>query len=187
METKRKNKKEIAIQHINSNLRIQLMQCCNGCPFKIYAKENETIVYGVGNTFSDIIFVLPTYDVNAKVGYNTLVNLLKEQYKNITNNKLFENSYVTRIIKCYNKTDFDLEIQAIKHCYTNLAYEISRIKPKKVIVLTKDYKYIIDYFKILFGNNTNIKFYQTYNIGVLYYDNKYKDKFIKQLKEILYD
>lgn len=187
MGTKRKHKEGIAIKHLNSNLNIKSIQCCNDCSLKIYAKENETITYGVGNIFGNIVFVLPNYDVNAKIGYNTLLNLLQTQYKELTSKEIFEDYYVTRVVKCYNKTDFDLESQSVKHCYTNLVYEISRIKPNKVIFLTKDYEYLIDYMKILFNNNSNIKFYQTYNIGVLYYESEYKDKFVEQLKEIIYD
>lgn len=180
MGTKRK-KKDIAIKHIISNIYIHKHSNCSNCPIKLYNDESKTIIYGVGNIFTDTIFVLPTYDVNAKIGYETLLTLLQKQYKELTNKEVLEDCYITRVIKCFKKTNFDLERSAVKFCIYNLLYEIIRIKPKKVIFLTKDYNDIIGFLNQYFTTN----YYQTYNIGVLYYNNEYKDEFIKQLKEII--
>lgn len=182
----KKQSKKIT-EHLTSNLYINKVSICSGCPLRIYAKQDEKITFGIGNIFGNIIFVLPTYNVDSELKDNSPLKLLQNQYKEITGKELLEENYVTRFIKCDIKSTFDLENHAVKYCYTNLIYEISRIKPKKVVILTRDYEDIVDYVKILFNNNSNIKFYQTYNIGVLYYNNEYKENFIEQLKEIIYD
>ena len=54
-----KRKKDI-IEHIKTMFVINQFDKCKHCPLRIYAKENETITYGVGNINSNVIIVLPT-------------------------------------------------------------------------------------------------------------------------------
>lgn len=181
-----RRKKEIAIKHLETNLYIQKFNNCKDCPCRIYAKEDEKIMLGVGNICTDIIFVLPTYDINAKIGYKTLLTLLQNVYKDITTLELLENTYVTRVIKCYKVTDFNLHDKALTCCINHLVYELCKLKPKKVVFIGDQFYHLADYLSNITKIDIN-NFYKTYNIGVLYYDNEYKDKFIEQLKEILYD
>lgn len=174
------NDNNLTVEHIKSKLNINSVKYCSKCPIRVYAKENETITFGVGNIITDTIMVLPSYDVNAKIGYTTILKILQDVYKDIKGTELLEDCYVTRTIKCLNKTDFNLEKYAIKSCIYNLSYEICRIHPRKIIVFDRAAD---DYIK---PSIFSVK--RVYNPGVMYYDNqKLKDIFINQLKEALND
>ena len=174
------NDDNLTVEHIKSKLNINSVKCCSKCPIRVYAKEDETIIFGVGNIITDTIMVLPSYDVNAKIGYTTILKILQDVYKDIKGTELLEDCYVTRTIKCLNKTDFNLEKDAIKSCIYNLSYEICRIHPRKIIVFDRAAD---DYIK---PSIFSVK--RVYNPGVMYYDNqKLKDIFINQLKEALND
>lgn len=172
-------KKELAVEHYTTNLNINSANVCAKCPLRIYADEDDKIILGVGNIITDTILVLPSYDVKAKIGYTTMLKILQEAYKCITGIELLEDTYVTRAIKCFNKTDFNLEVIAIKSCITNLLYEIGRITPRKIIIFDRrlhDFTY----------NNITIK--TVISPGVMYYDNdNLKEIFMEQLKEALND
>ena len=147
-----------------------------------HSKKNDNIVLGIGNVVTDTILVLPSYDTNAKIGYNTILNITQNAYKDIKGTELLEDCYVTRSIKCVNKTHFNLEKDAIKHCITNLFYEISRINPKKLIIFDK---HLYD-FGLYKCNQGKFIVKTCVSPAVMYYDNqKLKDIFIKQLTEAL--
>lgn len=174
------NADNLTVEHIKTNLIINAVKCCSKCPIRIYAKQGETIVFGVGNITTDTIMVLPSYDINAKIGYNTILNILQKVYRDIKGTELLEDCYVTRTIKCLNKTDFNLEKDAIESCICNLYYEICRIRPKKIIMFDRAAD---DYVKPSIFSVKHV-----YSPGVMYYDNQtLKDNFIKQLKEALND
>ena len=134
MGIKRKNKNiKLSVEHYSSQLFINKIDICSNCPLKLYSKENDTIVFGTGNRVTNTMIILPSYDIKADVNYNTILKITRDTYKDITNKELLEDCYVTRAIKCVNKTDFNLEKEAIKNCICNLYYELSRIKPNKLI------------------------------------------------------
>ena len=174
---------DLAIEHIISKIKIQDAKCCKDCPLKLYvSSDNDTIIFGVGNILTDTIMILPSYDVKAKIGYITMLQIVQNAYKDITGKELLEEVYVTRVIKCLNKTDFNLEKEAIKSCISNLYYEIGRITPRKVIIFDKQ---IYD-FGLYRYNQGKYIVKTVINPGVMYYDNDaLKDIFIKQLKEAL--
>lgn len=185
MGTRRKNKEvELSIEHITSKIHIKTARCCSNCPIKLYANDNDTIVFGVGNIFSNTIMILPSYDVKAGIGYPTILKILQDTYKDINSKELLEDYYITRSVKCLNKTDFNLEKDAIKNCINHLFYEVSRIKPAKVIIFDKQ---LYD-----FGlYNCNAGKFVTKSVispAVMYYNNEnLKNIFMKQLKEAIND
>ena len=185
MEIRRKKKDvELPVEHMSTNLFISICEVCSKCPCRIYADEDDKIILGVGNIYADTVVILPSYDVKAGIGYPTILKIMQDAYKDIVGKELLENCYVTRTIKCFNKTDFNLEKDAVKSCFTNLIYEVSRIKPKKVIILDKQ---IYD-FGLYSCNRGKFAVKTVISPGVMYYDNqKLKDTFIEQLKEALND
>lgn len=185
MGTKHKNKEiELAVAHYGTKLCIHKTDLCANCPLKLYANKDENIILGTGNIITDTMLILPSYDVKAGIEYNTILNIVKDKYKEIKGTNLFEDCYITRTIKCFNKTDFDLEKDAIKFCITNLFYEVSRIKPRKVIIFDKQ---IYD-FGLYNCNRGKFIVKTVISPGVMYYDNQnLKDIFIKQFNEALND
>ena len=183
MTTKSKNKdNKMDVEHYSSIIYIKDAIVCSKCPLKLYAKKNDTIVFGTGNINTDTIMILPSYDVKAKIEYNTILNIIRKVYNHIKGTELLEDCYVTRSIKCLNKTDFNLEKDAIKHCITNLFYEISRINPKKLIIFDK---HLYD-FGLYRCNQGKFIVKTCVSPAVMYYDNQnLKDVFIKQLTESL--
>lgn len=185
MGTKHKNKEiELAVAHYSTKLCIHKTDLCANCPLKLYANKDENIILGTGNIITDTMLILPSYDVKAGIEYNTILNIVEDKYKEIKGTNLFEDCYITRTIKCFNKTDFDLEKDAIKFCITNLFYEVSRIRPRKVIIFDKQ---IYD-FGLYNCNRGKFIVKTVISPGVMYYDNQnLKDIFIKQFNEALND
>lgn len=181
----RKSKEvELAVEHYSTQLYIKTARLCSQCPLKLYAKDDEKIMLGVGNINTNTIIVLPSYDIKAGIGYTTLLQILQDAYREIKGTDVFEECYVTRSIKCFNKTDFNLEKDAIKSCIVNLFYECSRLTPTKVIILDKQL-YDFGLYKCNIGR-FSVK--TVVSPGVMYYDNqKLKDIFMKQLNEALND
>ena len=185
MKKSSKRKKDI-IEHSKTMFVINQFSKCEHCPLRIYAKENETITYGVGNINSNIIIVLPTYDANADKDYNTILKLLLDTYKEHIGRNLLEDAYITRIVKCYKNSPYNLIDSAIPYCIHHVSYEIIKHQGKYVVFMggTKTH---ID----LYHAKHNIHLYHkcavtTYSPAVMYYDNRptIKDNFIKQLKWI---
>lgn len=185
MRIRRKKKDvELPVEHMSTNLFISICEVCSKCPCRIYADEDDKIILGVGNIYTDTVVILPSYDVKAGIGYSTILKIMQDAYKDIVGKELLEDCYVTRTIKCFNKTDFNLEKVAVKSCFTNLIYEVSRIKPKKVIILDKQ---IYD-FGLYSCNRGKFAVKTVISPGVMYYDNQnLKDIFMKQLTEAIND
>lgn len=174
----------LSIEHAVSKINIKRATCCSNCPIRLYADDSDTIVFGVGNIYTDTIMILPSYDVNADIDYITILTLLQKAYSEITGSDLLENNYITRYIKCLDKTSRNLNNTAVKHCITNLYYEINKIHPKKIISFNKDYVEYLNGVNV-FGD---IKVINVISPGVMYYDNNnLKEVFMKQLKEAIYD
>ena len=176
------NEEELAVKHIISNAKINTAKCCQYCPLRLYTNEDDKIIFGVGNIITDTIMILPSYDTQAKIGYNTILKIVEDAYKDITGKELLEEIYVTRAVKCFKRTDFNLEKEAIKSCFSNLFYEISRITPSKLIIFDKQ---LYD-FGLYSCNQGKFLVKTVVSPGVMYYDNQsLKDVFIKQFKEAL--
>ena len=184
MGTRRKKEVELAVEHYSTKLYVKLAQCCSQCPLKLYAEEDDKIILGTGNIMTSAIMILPSYGVKAGIGYSTILKILQDTYKDITGMELLEDYYVTRSVKCLNKTDFNLEKDAIKSCITNLFYEVGRITPRKVIIFDKQ---LYD-FGLYNCNRGKFIVKTVISPGVMYYDNQnLKDVFMKQLNEALND
>lgn len=173
---------ELAVEHIVSNAKISTAKCCRYCPLRLYANEDDKIIFGVGNIITNTIMILPSYDTQAKIGYNTILKIVEDAYKNITGKELLEEVYVTRVVKCFKRTDFNLKKEAIKSCFSNLFYEIGRITPSKIIIFDKlCYNTLFNY-----NNNNFVQIKSIINPGVMYYDNDaLKKVFIDEFKRAL--
>lgn len=180
-----KHKKDV-IEHRKTQLVIKQCSTCKDCPLKIYAKENEKITYGVGNIHSNVIIVLPTYDTNADKDYNTILKLLLDTYKEHTGRDLLEDAYITRLVKCYKNSPYNLIDAAIPYCSFHISYEMLKINAKNIIFTSDTLKQFIDGFHSrnnirTFGKNT----YTMYSPAIMYYNNEtIKSNFIEQLKWI---
>ncbi len=183
MVNKCKNKDtQLAVEHYKTMLTISKVHLCANCPLKLYAEKTDTIILGTGNIMTDTMIILPSYDVKANIGYNTILNIIQDKYREIKGTELLEDCYVTRSVKCLNNTDFNLEKDAIKSCITNLFYEVARIKPRKVIIFDKQ----IYNFGLYECNRGRFDVKTVISPGVMYYDNQnLKDIFMKQLTEAL--
>ena len=172
------------IEHIKTKYSIKGGAICSKCPFKLYTK-NDTVSFGIGNIYSNFIFILPSYDINAKIGYNTILSILQEQYKEITNEELFEKVYVTRIVKCYENTAYSIIDDSIKHCNIFLQYELSKLKAKNVVFFGNTYDYIVSLNNPTINTILHYKTsHKVYSPAVMYYDHyENQQTFIKQLKE----
>lgn len=185
MGIRRKNKNiELSIEHITSMIHIKTAKCCSNCPIKLYADDNDTIIFGTGNLITNTIIILPSYDVKAGIDYPTILKILQDKYKEVKGTELLEECYVTRSIKCLNKTDFNLEKDAIKSCINHLYYEIGRIRPSKIIIFDKQ---LYD-FGLYNCNISRFNIKTVISPAVMYYDNEnLKNIFMKQLKEAIND
>lgn len=185
MGTKRRNKEvELAVEHYSTMLYIHKADICANCPLKLCAEQEDKIILGTGNIMTDTIMILPSYDVKAGIGYPTMLKIIQDIYKEIKGKDILEECYITRSIKCLNKTDFNLEKGAIKSCITNLFYEVGRITPCKLIIFDKQ---LYD-FGLYNCNRGKFVVKTVISPGVMYYDNQnLKDIFMKQLNEALND
>lgn len=185
MGTKRRNKEvELAVEHYSTMLYIHKADICANCPLKLYAEQEDKIILGTGNIMTDTIMILPSYDVKAGIGYPAMLKIIQDIYKEIKGKDILEECYITRSIKCLNKTDFNLEKDAIKSCITNLFYEVGRITPRKLIIFDKQ---LYD-FGLYNCNRGKFVVKTVISPGVMYYDNQnLKDIFMKQLNEALND
>lgn len=179
-----KRKKDV-IEHRKTQLFINQFTKCKNCPLRIYAKKDETIIYGIGNIHSNVIIVLPTYDANANKDYNTILKLLLDTYKEHIGRDLLEDAYVTRIVKCYKNSSYNLIDSAIPYCVYHTSYEIVKLNAKNIIFAGNTKNYLDDFHLKYNINIPNKISYNMYSPAVMYYDNDtVKNTFIKQLKFI---
>lgn len=164
-------------KYLETKLFIKHFRGCNQCPHKVYAKANDTITFGIGNINSDIFIILPSYDIKYKKDYKSLLKILRDTYTKLTNKELFDEAYITRSIKCFTNTSYDVNSTALNYCAFHIKYEVGRIKPKKVIIFDR---LCYDLFDGMFPN---FDIYTLYSPAVMFYDNnKLKDTFIKEFK-----
>ena len=77
-----------------------------------------------------------------------------------------------------------MEKEAIKNCICNLYYELSRIKPNKLIIFDKQ---LYDFGSYNYNRGKYIV-KTVISPAVIYYDNQnLKDIFVRQFKEAIYD
>lgn len=173
---------ELAVEHIVSNAKISTAKCCQYCPLRLYTNKDDKIIFGVGNIITDTIMILPSYDTQAKIGYNTILKIVEDAYRDIVGKELLEEVYITRAVKCFKRTEFNLEKEAIKSCFSNLFYEIGRITPSKIIIFDKlCYNTLFNY-----NNNGLVQIKSVISPGVMYYDNDaLKKVFIDEFKRAL--
>lgn len=185
---KRRKSKEDIIEHISTEYSIKDGINCASCPLKLYAK-NDTVKLGVGNIYSNYIFVLPPYDFNANINYNTILSILQKEYKAITGNELLENVYVTRAIKCYEYSPYEMMDNSIHNCKDFLWYEFGKLNQKHIVLFGNVYDMLVNL------DNPNINYFlynrfihKVYNPAVMYYnDTKLQQEFVKQLTEAIND
>lgn len=176
--TKGNKDKEDNHGHLCTSLLIDKLRACSNCPLKLYNKKDNTVIYGIGNIQANIIIVVKSYNVYKS---KELLDKLNNIWKEITGNNILEDVYITRLIKCYNNTELNLDKDAINHCKEFVCHEICRILPKKVIVFG-DYDDCVDVLP------RGTKLYKTYDVGILYYDNiTVINKLKEQLRSIIYD
>ena len=118
----RKKKDTILNKHIPSKLVINKIRMCESCPLHVFAEDGQVIMFGAGNISANTIMVLPPYDIKAKVDYITMIDLLECAYKEITGLDIFEETYITRSIKCFSKTNYDLNTVLTNYIMKLLEY-----------------------------------------------------------------
>jgi len=147
---------------------------------KLYKTNKDKVIYGIGNIYANTICVLSPYDVRANVSYETILNKLKEEYNKIIGLELLDNYYVTRIIKCLNKSTYDLYNQSADCCINHFIAELNLIKPRKLIFFGDSYIYAFN--KLFSKYNVNYKIINVISPAVFYYNNiKLQNKFVEQL------
>lgn len=154
---------------------------CRKCPCKLYVSDNRNVIFGIGNISARTIFILPNYDTRNNVNYMTLLDLLEKEYEKLTGFNMLEQVYVTRLIKCYTNSQYDINKSSVKLCINYLYKEFSVIRPEKVIFFGDSY-----YNYIQGGGRPFEKVIECYSPGVLYYeDETNKQVFREQLEEAL--
>lgn len=177
---------DLAYKHIDTKIKIYQNIVCSNCPYKIYANEQEVVNLGIGNIYSNFIFILPTYDNNASIGIETSLTLLSKVYNEITSKNILEEVYITRLVKCYKTVDHDLYNYAVTPCSNYLRYEVNKLSAKHIIFFGKAYDDYINNNNIISLNIPFKNIYKSYSPDVLFYDNpKIKESFINNLTYIL--
>lgn len=181
----RRKQTVLAFEHIATKISIKTANACSVCPHKIYCDEGDTVTMGIGNIHSNFIFILPTYDIKTKLGYNNILSLLADAYNKIKGKSLFEDIYVTRLVKCSQHNAHNIYNSSIAPCSNYLSYEINKLYGKHIVFFGSSYE---DY-----NANGGVKIYthnrfihKLYSPAVLYYDNPViKKKFLDDLSVIL--
>lgn len=170
------------VEYLTTRLEIKHFNGCNKCPNKLYAKNKDTIKLGVGNIYCNAIFVLPNYNINTNCKYETILDYLLKYYKEVRGENLLEKVYITRLIKCFNYSNYDIEKDCIKNCANMLYYEISRIKAYNIVFFGDTYYEFNKLFNdtIFLGHNI----IECFTPILLKYDN-IKSKFIKDFNYVM--
>lgn len=184
MAYKRKGSAEFP--HMRTTILIKTCSTCSECPFKVYSEEKDNVILGTGNIHGNNIFVLPTYDYKAKEGYTTLLSLLVDFYDKEIGQNLFEDVYVTRLVKCNHRSEHELYNDAIGPCLKFLQYEINKLGARNVVFFGQTYdEYIANSDTV--GRYIPFKnIHKAYSPAVLFYDNpKIIAEFTKQINEAI--
>lgn len=173
-------------EHMSTNAKIYQSVICRLCPYRIYSNDSEKVTFGIGNIFGDYIFIVPSYDTKAKVGTETTLTLLAKTFNEITGKNMFEEAYITRLVKCQKNLDHSLYEQAVTPCSNYLVKEINRLAAKNIIFFGTTYN---DYMnnRDIVGLNIPLKnIFKSLNPDIFFYDNNIlKKRFIDNLTHIL--
>lgn len=168
------------VPHINSGWKIKDSSICSKCPLKLYSKQ-ECVTLGVGNMSSNYMFVLPAYNVNADVKYDTILKLLRETYNEIIGCDMLEQVYVTRMVKCHEYTPYSMFEPAYNSCKSYLRHELINLKCNRIVLFGECHDLLIDDVKQSMYPYLRGKYiYKVYNPAVLYYDNEDNIKAFKE-------
>lgn len=166
-------------KHISGALEIKKFFGCNNCPEKLYAKDGDKIQYGIGNIYTDTMFVLPNYDINIKTNYDNILELLINAYKELRGKDILEEVYISRILKCFHHSSYNLENKAIDCCITHLFNEMYKHKGNNIILFGNTYDILCKY-KADFDLILNYKVIQIcYSPAMIFYN---KDKFMEDFE-----
>ena len=179
------NKSKPIIKHINTNINIKHSLVCRLCPFKIYAEPNDTVEFGVGNMFSNFIFVIPSYNTKTNKEITSL-NAISKIYRDITGKNILEEIYVTRYVKCYKNTQHALINHAANSCVKYLTYEVTKLSAKNIIFFGDTYRYYENNNDLIQFDLYNKNIFNVYSPNIIMFDNDVaKDKLYETLTHIL--
>lgn len=156
---------------IKSKKQIKDVLSCLECPLSL-ANKDKKIIFGIGNTASKTVFILPYYDNNNPKNIdNDLLEYLKEAYTEITGKSIYEENYITPLPKCYNKklNKYKAYDTAKLHCIFIILTEIKHYCTycNKIVFCDKKlFDLFEDYFTDIFPSNSityipNIKQFKT--------------------------
>lgn len=117
----------MTIKHLESSLKIASCINCVNCPARLYTKTTNVIL-GFGNLYSNKVIVLPTYSLDYK-GKGTYINTASILI-NIIGDRIFEDYYVTREIKCYSNSEYEIDEVCKRYCSIFLNKELFTTKAK---------------------------------------------------------
>jgi len=169
MANKNSNQQNLYIEHMVTKIMIKTNAACKDCPYRIYAKDDEVVTLGVGNINSDFIFILPTYDIKAKIGYDTVLSMLALWYEQTYGKNIFDDIYITRLVKCSKNTGHDLYQSCIQPCSTFLAYELNKLGARTVVFFGSAYDDYIARADTVGHVIPKKNIFKSYSPSVLYY------------------
>lgn len=153
-------------EHITAYAKINACKTCVDCPLRVFAKEDDNVVLGIGNIFAKQWIVLPTYNTKCAT-YKTRLDVLIDVYKELTDRELREDFYITRDIKCINPSSYLLYHAAKDSCAHFLRYEYIKLHPQNIVWFSDNL------YECPFENSTTIT-----SCAVMFYDDdKLKERF----------
>lgn len=183
---KTKRQSEIAYEHLTTGIKIKTSNICSSCPYRVYAADDENVTFGAGNIHSNFIFVLPTYDVKSKLGYSNLLSLLVDSYKEVIGRSIFEDVYVTRLVKCNKSIAHTIYYSAVSPCSHYLIYELNKLKAKNVVFFGSAYDDYMQNSDTVGGYIPFKIIHKVYSPAILFYDNpNIKAKLFNDIEAIL--
>lgn len=152
---------------------------CLECPCRVYHSEKDKVILGTGNVlYAKRIFILPNYDIRANKRFETLIDILADVYKEVTGEDIVDNNYITREIKCYTRSQYDITELAREYCSGYIEYEIGRIKPKAVICCGD----VRDNPAVVEAADKGLRVLYAYSPGCKFYNKVRFESFKKQIK-----
>lgn len=122
------------ISFVQTKLIKSKCEYCSKCPNRLFAKDEENIVFGTGTIVTNIVLVLPTIEEQYFENSN-IINILASVYNSYTNKNMFEDVYITFATKCHRLIDYNTFTEAYKHCKAILKYELYKIRPTDIVLL----------------------------------------------------
>lgn len=141
---------------------ITLCKRCATCIGRMYNKEHSRLQFGIGNIFTNTVFVLN--DINE-------FPIVSEVYKGIKGTNIEEECYCTTLYKCtVKKNDLNNNKIVLYNCIEYLYEELNRINPKRVVVFNTDISGLLE-------QKCYAPFYIISPKVMLYNNQKLKDRF----------